>query len=113
VKFISPEASMFLELLVNPNYGDRTVFIGIQMNSLIGWIFLGLVAGWLTGKITRGAGFGCIGDVLIGMVGAILGGWIFSRLGIFGGGFLFSLAAAVVGAVVLVSIARLFSGSSR
>ncbi len=104
---------MLLHLLAISNYGDRTVFIGIQMNSLIGWIFLGLIAGWLTGKITRGAGFGCIGDVLIGMIGAILGGWIFSRLGIFGGGFLFSLAAAVVGAVILVSVARLFSGGGR
>lgn len=104
---------MLLHLLAISNYGDRTVFIGIQMNSLIGWIFLGLIAGWLTGKITRGAGFGCIGDVLIGMIGAILGGWIFSRLGIFGGGFLFSLAAAVVGAVILVSVARLFSGGGH
>ena len=104
---------MLLHLLASSNYGDRTVFIGVHMDSLIGWIFLGLIAGWLTGKITRGAGFGCIGDVLIGMIGAILGGWIFSRLGIFGGGFLFSLAAAVVGAVILVSVARLFSGSSH
>ena len=104
---------MLLHLLAISDYGDRTVFIGVRMDSLLGWIFLGLVAGWLTGKITRGAGFGCIGDVLIGMIGAILGGWIFSRLGIFGGGFLFSLAAAVVGAVILVSIARLFSGSSH
>ncbi|MGH9702731.1 MAG: GlsB/YeaQ/YmgE family stress response membrane protein [Candidatus Acidiferrales bacterium] len=101
---------MLLDVLSVVRFDDRTLFIGVQMNSLIGWILLGLIAGWLTGKITRGAGFGCIGDVLIGMIGAVLGGWIFSRLGLLGGGFIFSLAAAVVGAVILVSIARLLSG---
>ena len=44
------------------------------------------------------------------MIGALLGGWVFSKLGIFGGGFLFSLAAATVGAVLLVAVARLFAG---
>jgi uncharacterized membrane protein YeaQ/YmgE (transglycosylase-associated protein family) len=88
----------------------RAVFVGIEVNSLIGWVIIGLIAGWLTGKVTRGAGYGCLGDVVLGMVGAVIGGWIFDKLGIWGGGFLFSLAAAVVGAVVLVSIARLFGG---
>lgn len=87
----------------------RAVFVGIAVNSLIGWVIIGLIAGWLTGKVTRGAGYGCLGDVVLGMVGAVVGGWIFGKLGIFGGGFLYSLAAATVGAVVLVSIARLFS----
>ena len=79
-------------------------------HSLIGWILIGLVAGWLAGKVTRGAGFGCLANVLLGLIGALLGGWVFSKLGIFGGGFLFSLAAATVGAVLLVAVARLFAG---
>ena len=79
--------------------------------SISGWILIGLIAGWLTGKITRGKGFGCLADIVLGLVGALLGGWIFTKLGIFGGGFLYSLAAATVGAVVLVSVARLFGGS--
>ena len=79
-------------------------------HSLIGWILIGLVAGWLAGKGTRGAGFGCLANVLLGLIGALLGGWVFSKLGIFGGGFLFSLAAATVGAVLLVAVARLFAG---
>ena len=82
-------------------------------HSLIGWIVIGLIAGWLAGKVTRGAGFGCLADVILGLIGALLGGWVFSKLGIWGGGFLFSLAAATVGAVLLVSIARLFAGSRR
>ena len=79
-------------------------------NSLVGWILIGLIAGWLTGKITRVKGFGCLANVLLGLVGALLGGWIFTKLGILGGGFIYSLAAATVGAVVLVSVARLFGG---
>ena len=78
-------------------------------NSLVGWIVIGLLAGWIAGKISRGRGFGCIANVILGLIGALLGGWIFTRLGFWGGGFLFSLAAATVGAVVLVAIARLFS----
>ncbi len=79
-------------------------------HSLIGWILIGLIAGWLAGKVTRGVGFGCLADVALGLIGALLGGWIFLRVGIFGGGFLFSLAAATVGAVLLVAIARLLAG---
>jgi len=79
-------------------------------HSLIGWILIGLIAGWLSGKVTRGAGFGCLADVILGLIGALLGGWLFSRLGIWGGGFLFSLAAATVGAILLVAIARLLAG---
>jgi uncharacterized membrane protein YeaQ/YmgE (transglycosylase-associated protein family) len=89
-------------------------FFGISISSsLLGWMIIGLLAGWIAGEVSRGAGFGCLGNVAIGMVGSILGGWIFSRLGIFGGGFIYSLAAATVGAVVLVLIARLFAGGKR
>jgi uncharacterized membrane protein YeaQ/YmgE (transglycosylase-associated protein family) len=78
-----------------------------------GWILIGLVAGWLAGKISRGRGFGCIADIILGIVGSFIGGWIFMRLKIYGGGFLYSLAAATVGAVLLVFIAHLFSPSDR
>ena len=80
--------------------------------SVIAWIIIGLIAGWLAGTIFRGRGFGCLADIVLGMVGAILGGWIFSRLGILGGGLIYSIAAATVGAVILVAVAKLFSGGS-
>jgi uncharacterized membrane protein YeaQ/YmgE (transglycosylase-associated protein family) len=80
--------------------------------SFIAWVLIGLIAGWLAGTIARGRGFGCLVNIILGMVGAVLGGWIFMKLGIGGGGWLYSLAAATVGAVVLVSIARLFGGGS-
>jgi uncharacterized membrane protein YeaQ/YmgE (transglycosylase-associated protein family) len=86
-------------------------FFGVFVpSSWIYWGLIGLMAGWITGKLTRGAGFGCIADVFIGLVGAFIGGWIFTRMGIHFGGFFGSLAAATVGAVLLVSVARLLSG---
>ena len=81
--------------------------------SLLGWLLIGLIAGWLAGKIARGQGFGCITDIVLGLIGAVLGGWLFLKLGILGGGFIYSLAAATVGAVIIVAIAHLFSGSPR
>lgn len=81
---------------------------------LIGWLLIGLIAGWLAGKLSRGQGFGCIGDIVLGLIGSVIGGWIFSQLGIVHANtFLFSLAAATVGAVVLVSIAHLFFGGPK
>jgi uncharacterized membrane protein YeaQ/YmgE (transglycosylase-associated protein family) len=89
-------------------------FFGISINSsLLAWIIIGLLAGWLAGLLSRGSGFGCLGDIAIGLIGSVLGGWIFSKLGILGGGAVYSLAAATVGAVLLVVVARLFSGSHR
>lgn len=83
-------------------------------NSLLSWILLGLVAGWLAGKLARGRGFGCIGDVILGLIGSVVGGWLFTKLGIVHTDtFLFSLAAATVGAVILVAIAHLFFGGKE
>jgi uncharacterized membrane protein YeaQ/YmgE (transglycosylase-associated protein family) len=91
----------------------KVVVIEWWPRGLIAWLFLGLVAGWLAGKLARGRGFGCITDIILGLIGSFIGGWVFTKLGIFGGGFLFSLAAATLGAVILVAIAHLFSSGSK
>jgi uncharacterized membrane protein YeaQ/YmgE (transglycosylase-associated protein family) len=80
---------------------------------LLAWLFLGLVAGWLAGKLSRGRGYGCITDIILGLIGSFIGGWLFTKLGIFGGGFLYSLAAATLGAVILVAIVHLFTGGPK
>jgi uncharacterized membrane protein YeaQ/YmgE (transglycosylase-associated protein family) len=92
---------------------QQTVVIEWWPRGIIAWLLLGLIAGWLAGKLARGRGFGCITDIILGLIGSFIGGWVFTKLGIFGGGFLFSLAAATLGAVILVAIAHLFSGNSR
>jgi uncharacterized membrane protein YeaQ/YmgE (transglycosylase-associated protein family) len=91
---------------------ERTVYVAVSSRSWIGWIIIGLLAGWIAGTVTRGRGFGCLVDVVLGLIGAVIGGWIFTRLGITTFGFIGSLAAATLGAIVLVAIARLFAGGS-
>jgi uncharacterized membrane protein YeaQ/YmgE (transglycosylase-associated protein family) len=93
---------------------DRVVVVEYGSRGITAWLLIGLIAGWLAGKIARGEGYGCIADIVLGLIGSLVGGWIFSQLGIVGtGGFLYSLAAATVGAVVLVSIVHLLVGSPR
>jgi uncharacterized membrane protein YeaQ/YmgE (transglycosylase-associated protein family) len=92
---------------------ERTVYVAVSSRSWIGWIIIGLLAGWIAGTVTRGRGFGCLVDVVLGLIGAVIGGWIFTRLGITTFGFIGSLAAATVGAVLLVAVARLFAGGGR
>jgi len=72
--------------------------------SLIGFLIVGLIAGWLGGKIMRGGGFGFVGNLVVGVVGAFLGGFLFSTLGITSYGFVGALVTATVGAVVLLFI---------
>jgi uncharacterized membrane protein YeaQ/YmgE (transglycosylase-associated protein family) len=91
---------------------ERVVEIRWQQ-SFVGWLIIGLIAGWLAGKLSRGRGYGCITDIVLGILGAFLGGWIFAKIGLFGGGFIYSLAAATVGAVILVGIVHLIAGGSR
>jgi len=88
-------------------------FLGVSGRGFLAWIIIGLLAGWIAGVITRGHGFGCIVNIILGLIGAVVGGWIFTKLGIAAFGFWGSLAAATVGAVVLVAIGRLFAGSSN
>ena len=83
--------------------------------SIIGWIILGLLAGWIAGKIMRGSGYGFLGDILLGILGAIVGGWITGALlGIDVTGLnIPSLIVAVVGACLLVAISRAIKGRRR
>jgi len=70
------------------------------------WLISGIIAGWLTGLIVRGEGFGLIGDLIIGLLGGLIGGWLFGLLGIVATGWIGEIVAAVVGGVVLVAVVR-------
>jgi len=74
----------------------------------IEWILVGLIAGWLAGKVMMGGGYGVLVDIILGILGGVLGGWLFGVLGIWpGGGVIGSIIVAFVGAVILVGITRL------
>jgi len=74
----------------------------------IWFILIGLVAGWLAGQLMKGGGYGVIGDIVVGVLGALLGGFLFSFFGVsLGGGLLGSIVVATIGAVLLILISRL------
>jgi len=85
-------------------------------HGLIAWIVIGVIAGWLTGKLMKGSGFGFFMDMIVGLIGALVGGFISSRLG-FGGvgehGLFVSIIIAVIGAVILTVILRLITGNRQ
>ena len=75
---------------------------------IIWWIIVGIIAGWLTGKIMSGGGYGALMDMVIGLVGALIGGFIMSSLGFAGrGGLIYTILVAVFGAIILTLLLRL------
>jgi uncharacterized membrane protein YeaQ/YmgE (transglycosylase-associated protein family) len=85
-------------------------------HGLIAWIIIGVIAGWLTGKIMKGSGFGFLMDMIVGLIGALIGGFISGHMG-FGTasthGMVGSIVIAVIGAVVLTIIVRMITGNRR
>jgi len=73
---------------------------------LIWFLLIGLIAGWLAGKIMKGSGYGVIGDIVLGVIGSFVGGFLFRMVGIAAYGTLGSIIVATIGAVVLVVIVR-------
>jgi uncharacterized membrane protein YeaQ/YmgE (transglycosylase-associated protein family) len=77
-------------------------------------LFVGLVAGWLAGKIVRGAGFGIVGDIVIGILGALIASVLFPKLGIhLGRGLVSEIVYSALGAVILLLVVGLVRGRGR
>jgi uncharacterized membrane protein YeaQ/YmgE (transglycosylase-associated protein family) len=86
----------------------------ISGESLIVILFVGLVAGWLAGKIVRGAGYGIIGDIVIGIAGAFIASWLFPKLGFhIGGGLISEIIYSAIGAILLLLVVRLVRSGGR
>jgi uncharacterized membrane protein YeaQ/YmgE (transglycosylase-associated protein family) len=86
----------------------------LSNESILVILFVGLVAGWLAGKIVRGTGFGIIGDILVGIAGAFVASLLFPKLGIhLGTGLVSNIIYSAIGAVVLLLIVRLFRTGGR
>jgi uncharacterized membrane protein YeaQ/YmgE (transglycosylase-associated protein family) len=80
----------------------------MSASALVWFLVIGLIAGWLAGKVMRGGGFGVVGDMIVGVIGAFLGGWLFSVMGVSaGGGIIGAIIVAFIGAVVLLFLLRL------
>jgi len=78
---------------------------------MLWWIVVGLIAGWATGKIMKGSGYGAILDIVLGLVGSFIGERIALALGFSpAGGMLYTILIAILGAVILVALVRLITG---
>jgi uncharacterized membrane protein YeaQ/YmgE (transglycosylase-associated protein family) len=82
----------------------------LRPGGIISWIVVGLLAGWLTGKLVRGSGYGLLGDIGLGLLGALVGGFVVGLFFHGDTGFLGSIVVATIGAVILVLLVRTLSG---
>jgi len=80
----------------------------MSIETIIIWLIIGAIAGWLAGMVVKGGGYGLVGDIVVGIVGAVIAGWLLPRLGIYiGSGFIAAIIDAFIGAVILLIILRL------
>ena len=79
------------------------------MNNILTVIIVGILAGWLAGKIQKGKGFGLIGNLVVGVLGSVFGSWLFWQLGFVSYGFIGNLVVAVVGALVILYLVGLLA----
>jgi len=75
---------------------------------LIAFILIGIISGWIAGKLTKGKGFGVAGDLVVGIIGAVIGGFIFNIFGLHAFSFIGKILTSVVGAVIFLYIIRQF-----
>ena len=79
----------------------------METTSLIAFLLIGAIAGWLAGTLMKGGGFGLLGNIAVGVLGAVIGGFLFGLLGISAGGLIGSIITATVGAAVLLFVVGL------
>jgi uncharacterized membrane protein YeaQ/YmgE (transglycosylase-associated protein family) len=93
---------------------QRRAAMYLSGESILVILIVGLVAGWLAGKIVRGAGLGLIANIAVGIVGAFIASWLFPQLGIsLGGGMFRHIVNATIGAILLLLVIGLFTGPRR
>ena len=101
------EMSLGQPIQTGPQHHPKGNIMQFEIIHLLWFLLIGLAAGWLAGQILKGGGFGLWGDLIVGVIGALLGGYLFALLGISAGGLLGSLITATVGAIVLLLLLRL------
>lgn len=79
----------------------------MDITALVVFLLIGAIAGWLAGKITKGRGFGLGGNIVVGIIGAFVGGMLLSWFGVSSGGFIGSIITATIGAVVLLGLIKI------
>ena len=89
------------------------VLADLSLSTVVWWLLVGLIAGFLASVVMRGGGYGILGDIIVGIVGAFLGGFLASLLGLGASGFIGTVIIAFIGACILIAILRAVSGGYR
>lgn len=80
----------------------------MPVETILIWLIVGAIAGWIAGAVVKGGGFGLVGDIVIGILGAFIAGWLFPRFGVhIGTGILSVIISAAIGAIILLLVIRL------
>jgi uncharacterized membrane protein YeaQ/YmgE (transglycosylase-associated protein family) len=85
--------------------------LDLSLTTVIWWLIVGLIAGFLASMVMRGGGYGIVGDIVIGLVGAFLGGFLASLIGLGSSGLIGTIIIAFIGACILIAILRMVSRS--
>jgi uncharacterized membrane protein YeaQ/YmgE (transglycosylase-associated protein family) len=93
--------------MISHSSANKHEIEGVPTMEFLWFILIGIAAGWLAGQILKGGGYGLLGDLIVGVVGALLGGWLFGLAGIAAGGLIGQLVVATIGAIVLILLLRL------
>ena len=89
------------------------VLADVSLTTVIWWIVVGLIAGFLASLVMRGGGYGIVGDIVVGLVGALIGGFLASLVGLGTSGFIGTIIVAFIGACILIAILHAVSGTTR
>jgi uncharacterized membrane protein YeaQ/YmgE (transglycosylase-associated protein family) len=89
--------------------------VTLSLSNVLWWLLVGLIAGFLASRVMRGGGYGLIGDIVVGLIGAFLGGWLAGLLGLGSFGLIGTIVVAFIGACILLAILHAVSrgGTSR
>ena len=80
----------------------------MPVETILIWLIVGAIAGWIAGAVVRGGGFGLVGDIVVGILGAFIAGWLFPHFGVYiGTGILSVIISAAIGAIILLLLIRL------
>ena len=83
--------------------------INLSLTNVLWWLVVGLIAGFLASRVMRGGGYGLVGDIVVGIIGALLGGWLAGLLGLGSFGLIGTIVVAFIGACILLAILRAVS----
>src|SRR5690242_21698351 len=86
------------------------ILADVSLSTVIWWLLVGLIAGFLASVVMRGGGYGIVGDIIVGIIGALIGGFLASLLGLGASGFIGTVIVAFIGACILIAILRAVSG---